>query len=335
MAGGTQLRIYKERFAITGAFRISRGAKTEALVLRAAISRGDAVGHGECVPYARYGESLDSVESAIERLRGDIEAGLSRTALQAALPAGAARNALDAALWDLEAKESGRSAADIAGVDAGPPLTTAYTLSLEAPGAMGAAAKKSAGRPLLKLKLGGDGADIERIAAVVENAPGAKLIVDANEALGLKELEALIAAFAGGADGDSPLALIEQPLPADADGPLIGFDSPIPLCADEAAHDRASLPRLIGRYQAINIKLDKTGGLTEALALKKEAEEAGLKIMVGCMVGTSLAMAPAMLAAQGADFVDLDGPLLLSEDRTPPIRFEGSKMLTAPRALWG
>jgi len=325
-----RLRVYCESFPIRGAFRISRGAKSAAQVIRVEIEEGGAVGQGECTPYARYRESVASVEAQIEALRGPLEEGLTRQALQDAAAPGAARNALDCALWDLDAKRTGVSAAERAGLAPLRPLTTAFTLSLADPQEMARAAQTATDKPLLKLKLAGDAADLDRIAAVVEAAPSARLIVDANEAMTIGQLETLAARFADGA-----VALIEQPLPADGDGALIGFDSPILLCADESVHDRRSLDRIVGRYGCVNIKLDKTGGLTEALALQAEAAAAGLQTMAGCMVATSLAMAPAALLAQNAAFVDLDGPLLLAEDRSPGIAYRGAQMAPPPCALWG
>jgi L-alanine-DL-glutamate epimerase-like enolase superfamily enzyme len=281
------------------------------------------------VPYARYGETVEGVVQAIEAQRGAIEAGLLREELQARLPGGAARNALDCALWDLEAKKSGRRAWELAGIAAPVAATTAYTLSLGTPESMAEAAAAARARPLLKVKLGGAG-DPARIAAVRRAAPDATLVVDANEAWRADTLAENLAACA-----DAGVALIEQPLPAGEDEVLRGLRSPIPLCADESFHGHASFAALEGRYQAINVKLDKTGGLTEALAVAAEARSRGLAVMVGCMVGTSLAMAPAFLLAGGAQFVDLDGPLLLARDREPGIRFEGSTMHPFGPGLWG
>jgi L-alanine-DL-glutamate epimerase-like enolase superfamily enzyme len=281
------------------------------------------------VPYARYGESVESVIAQIEVLRPQLEGGMSRDDLARALEPGAARNAVDCALWDLEAKRSGTPVWQLAGLGEPKPLTTAYTLSLGEPEAMGAAASANAHRPLLKIKLGGAG-DIERVRAVRTGAPDSRLIVDANEAWSPDMLDANLAAMA-----DLGVSLIEQPLPAGHDDALEGIDRPVPICADESCHDRASLSALTGRYDVINIKLDKTGGLTEALLLAEAAKAAGLRLMVGCMVGTSLAMAPAMLVGGMAEFVDLDGPLLMAEDRQPGIHFQGSLMDPAPANLWG
>ncbi len=324
----TRLTCSIETWPLAAAFNISRGAKTEAHVVVATLQDGDAVGRGECVPYARYGETLEGVVETIESLAPVIEQGLDRAGLQLTLPPGAARNAVDCAFWDLEAKRSGKRVSDLIGITP-TPHTTAYTLSLDTPDNMAAAAKKAADRPLLKIKLGGDG-DEERIAAVRMGAPNSKLIIDANEGWTADTLETNVAAMAR-----YDVALIEQPLPEGEDSMLRTYDSPVPLCADESCHGIASLGALVGLYDAVNIKLDKTGGLTEALATARAARDIGFDIMVGCMVGTSLGMAPAMLVAQSKDLVDLDGPLLLKEDRHPGIIFEGSEMLPFDVDVWG
>lgn len=324
-----RLGVAVERWPIAGRFTISRGSRTEAVVVVATIRAGDHVGRGECVPYARYGETVEGVAAAIEAQWQLVEHGLDRAALQDALPAGAARNALDCALWDLEAKRSGRRAWDLAGARAPQGVTTAFTLSLGTPAEMRVAAEAASARPLLKVKLGGGG-DAERIRAVREGAPGATLIVDANEAWRAETLgENLAACEAAG------VALIEQPLPAGDDAALDQVRTTIPICADESFHDRTSFDAIAERYQAINIKLDKTGGLTEALQVVRMARARGLQVMVGCMLGTSLAMAPAMLLAGEAEFVDLDGPLLLAKDREPGLRFDGSLVSPPDAALWG
>ncbi len=324
-----RLSLTVERFPIAGAFTISRGSRTEIAVVVARIEDGGHVGLGECVPYPRYGESVESVSALIEAQADALASGLDRAALTRLMPAGAARNALDCALLDLEAKQSGRRAWDILGLPAPSPVTTAYTLSLGTPESMGEAARKAAARPLLKVKLGGEG-DPERIAAVRAGAPDAKLIVDANEAWRPGNVEANLAAcLAAG------VALIEQPLPAGEDDLLAEIPHPVPVCADESLHDRAGLDALAGRYDAINIKLDKTGGLTEAVLLASEARARGLTVMVGCMLGTSLGMAPATLLTHHAAFVDLDGPLLLARDRAPPLRYDGSTMFPPEADLWG
>jgi L-alanine-DL-glutamate epimerase-like enolase superfamily enzyme len=324
---GLQLDVRIESWPIRGSFRIARGAKHEAHVVVVEAARGDHRGRGECVPYARYGESIETVAAQIGALPKEID----RTLLQVLLPAGAARNAVDCALWDLEAKEQGRRVYELLGLPPPHPLLTAFTLSLDTPAAMRAAAEAAVarGHRLLKLKVA-DADDLERITSVRAAAPQAKLIVDANEGWTRAALERLAPALA-----ERGVALIEQPLPADADEALHDFESPIPLCADESCHTRADLPRLVGRYSHINIKLDKTGGLTEAVALARAAERAGLKIMVGCMVATSLAMAPAALLGPLADFVDLDGPLLLERDRAPALRYERDMLYPSPLGLWG
>jgi L-alanine-DL-glutamate epimerase-like enolase superfamily enzyme len=327
------LTLSPERWPIAGSFVISRGAKTEAVVVVAELRDGKARGRGECVPYARYGESVASVIAALEAMRAQLAAGLDRQALQQAMPPGAARNALDCAFWDLEAKRSGRPVHELAGLAAPQALTTAYTISLAAPAAMAAAAAKAASRVLLKVKLGGNndhGGDPARIAAVRAAAPHATLIVDANEGWDERNLSRNLAACA-----QAGVVLVEQPLPDGRDQALAGLKRPIPICADESAHDRTSLLALVGKYDAVNIKLDKAGGLTEALAMAEQAERAGFAIMAGCMVATSLAIAPAVLLAQTAQYVDLDGPLLLARDRPDGLSYRDSLVFPAMPALWG
>jgi len=323
------LELAVERWPIAGAFTISRGAKTEAVVVVASLSDGNSRGRGECVPYARYGESPDGVCAALAAMRPGLAGGLTRAALQTAMPAGAARNALDCALWDLEAKRGGRPVHELAGLPPPRPLTTAYTISLGAADEMAKAAAKAASRALLKVKLGADG-DPARIAAVRAAAPQATLIVDANEGWNESKLAANLAAC-----GEAGVQLIEQPLPEGRDGMLADIDRPIPVCADESAHDRASLPALAGKYDAVNVKLDKAGGLTEALAMADEAARRGFTLMAGSMVATSLAVAPAMLLAQKARFVDLDGPLLLAKDRPQGLVYQDSLVFPPTPALWG
>ncbi|WP_342728015.1 N-acetyl-D-Glu racemase DgcA [Bradyrhizobium sp. B097] len=318
-----------ERWPIAGTFTISRGAKTEAVVVVAEVSQGGLTGRGECVPYPRYGETPEATLQAIQAMQGPLASGMDRIALQAGMPAGAARNALDCALADLEAKRAGRRIWNLLGRPAPEPRTTAYTISLGTPAAMAEATAKAAHRALLKIKLGGDG-DAARIAAVRKAAPASELIVDANEAWTEDNLAANLAACA-----DAGVTLIEQPLPAGKDEALLRIKRPVAVCADESVHDRASLEGLRGRYDAVNIKLDKTGGLTEALAMAAAARALGFEIMIGCMVATSLAMAPAMLIAQAARFVDLDGPLLLARDRDHGLRYEGSLVYPPDAALWG
>jgi L-Ala-D/L-Glu epimerase / N-acetyl-D-glutamate racemase len=324
------LSVRIERWPIAGAFTISRGAKTEAAVVVAELI--DAQGHrgwGECVPYARYGETVEGVAAAIAAMAEPIAQGLDRERLQAAMPPGAARNALDCAFWDLEAKRAGRPVHTLIGLGVPRPLTTAYTISLATPQEMAQAAAKAAARALLKIKLGSED-DAARIAAVRRAAPNAELIVDANEGWSVDDLAANLAACA-----QVGVTLVEQPLPAGRDDALAEIARPIPVCADESVHAADSLAALAGKYDAVNIKLDKTGGLTEALVMAQRAEQLGFAVMVGCMVATSLAMAPAMLVAQRARVVDLDGALLLARDRPHGLRYEESRVYPATPALWG
>jgi L-Ala-D/L-Glu epimerase / N-acetyl-D-glutamate racemase len=323
------LSIRVERWPIAGAFTISRGAKTEAEVVVAELSDGTHRGRGECVPYARYGETVDGVAAAIAALAPAIAQGLDRAPLQSAMPPGAARNALDCAFWDLEAKRAGQPVHALAGLGAPQPRTTAFTISLGTPDVMAQAAAKASERALLKVKLGG-GDDPARILAVRQAAPRAELIVDANEGWSVDDLAQNLTACA-----QAGVTLVEQPLPAGRDDTLAQMARPLPVCADESVHATASLAALIGKYDAVNIKLDKTGGLTEALAMAQEAERLGFALMAGCMVATSLAMAPAMLVAQRARVVDLDGPLLLARDRPDGLRYDGSLVYPPTPALWG
>jgi L-Ala-D/L-Glu epimerase len=323
------LSVEVERFPLAQAFVISRGARTEAVVVVASIVEGAHRGRGECVPYARYGESVESVAAQIESVRAAVEAGVERPTLSRLLPAGAARNALDCALFDLEAKRLGLRAWTLAGLDRLSPVATAFTISTGAPQAMAREAARHAHRPLLKIKLAGAG-DVERLRAVRAAAPDCELIADANEACQESELDALMAACV-----ETGVALLEQPLPAGKDEALARIERRVPVCADESVHDRADLAKLRDRYDAINVKLDKTGGLTEALALVEEAQRQGFAIMVGCMVATSLAMAPALLLAPRARFVDLDGPLLLAHDRPHGLVYEGSIVRPPSPELWG
>jgi L-Ala-D/L-Glu epimerase len=319
------IAVFADSFPLRAAFTIARGTRTEARVLRAEVTRGGITGRGECVPYARYGETMDSVRAQIATL----PPGVTRDALQGLLPPGAARNAVDCALWDWAAKSAGRPAWRIAGLPEPGPEITAYTLSLDTPEAMRAAAAANAARPVLKIKLG-TADDLARLEAVRAGAPAARLIVDANEGW-TPETYAAIAPHLARLD----VALVEQPLPAGADGALVDLPRPVPVCADESCHDRASLPGLRGKYDMVNIKLDKTGGLTEALALRDAARAAGLGVMVGCMIGSSLAMAPAVLVAQGAAVTDLDGPLLLAADRPHGLRYDAAGVHPPETALWG
>ena len=318
-----------ESFPIAGAFTISRGAKTTAEVVTCTIGASGLSGRGECVPYARYGESVPGVLAAIEAMRGAIEDGIGREDLARRMPAGAARNAIDCALWDLEAKLSGVPTWQVIDRTAPQKLVTAYTLSLGEPDAMQRQAAEHAWRPLLKVKVG-TADDAARIRAVRAGAPESAIILDANEGWTRENLAHHFSICA-----EACIALIEQPLPANNDSALRDIARPVPVCADESVHRTQDVAGLADRYDAINIKLDKAGGLTEALALREAAREHGLKIMVGCMVGTSLGMAPAVLLAQGADFVDLDGPLLLARDREPGLHYEGSSVYPPEATLWG
>ena len=318
-----------EHFPIAGEFKISRGSKTSADVIICTIRDGEHSGRGECVPYKRYGETMESVEAEIKGVSRAIADGATRADIAGLLHAGAARNAVDCALWDLEAKLSGTSVADTLGLTSPQPLTTAYTLSLDTPDAMGRQAAHYAHRALLKIKMGTDD-DESRIRAVHAAAPDAALILDANEGWTESNIRHHLAISA-----ECGVVLVEQPLPAGQDAILAGIEHPMLICADESVHVTPDLADLVGRYDAVNIKLDKSGGLTEAMAMKREADRLGLSIMVGCMVGSSLAMAPAVLLAQGVQFVDLDGPLLLARDCEPALTYRQSLVYPPERALWG
>lgn len=314
-----------EAWPLARPFVIARGAKTEAHVVVAEVAADGVIGRGEAVPYARYGETVDGAVAAIKAL----PSSLTRAALADALPPGAARNAVDCALWDLDAKRTGRRAWDLAAVGTVAPCLTCYTISLGTPEQMAADAAAVPHLGLLKLKLGGDGDDA-RMRAVRAARPDARLVADANEAWSIEQLAPFLAAAAA-----AGMELIEQPLPADADDALVSVDHPVPVCADESAHTSANLFGLIGRYDAVNIKLDKTGGLTEALAMAQAAKAAGFRIMVGSMVATSLAAAPALLLSGMADWVDLDGPLLLARDRVPPLTITDGIITPPAPELWG
>ena len=319
------ITVTPESFRLAEVFTISRGSRTEARVLTVTIARAGLLGRGECVPYARYGETLDSVAAQIASL----PAAVTRAELASLLPAGAARNAVDCALWDLEAKAAGKRVWDLLGLPVPAPQVTAFTLSLDTPDRMRAAAARNAHRPLLKIKLGTPD-DMPRLEAVRAGAPATTIIVDANEGWTAEVYTELAPHLLR-----LGVALVEQPLPAGHDALLAEIARPLPVCADESCHDRASLPGLKGKYDVVNIKLDKTGGLTEALALKDAARAEGYGLMVGCMVGSSLAMAPAVLVAQGAAYTDLDGPLLLAEDRDHPLVFDEAGIHPPSAALWG
>ena len=324
-----RLTVRDERWPLASAFVIARGAKTEAHVLVVEIAQDGAVGRGEAVPYARYDQTMDGELARAESLGQAIEGGASRQDLQALAPAGAARNALDCALWDLEAKLSGVPAWQTAGRSRLDPVKTCFTISFDTPEAMAEVARASARRPFLKLKIGGPG-DLDRVEAVRTAAPRTRLIVDANEGLSFDDLTRLAPEFA-----KLDIKMIEQPLRAGEDAALEGYRSPVTLCADESLHTRVELAACARRYGAVNVKLDKAGGLTEALAVVAEARALGLEIMAGCMVATSLAMAPAMILAQGAEVADLDAPLLLAKDRVPGLRYDGSLIFPPTPELWG
>jgi len=309
-------------------FRISRGSRTEARVVVVTLTNGEHTGRGEAVPIKRYNQSVASVLAEIESIKK--VPSLERHKLQTLLPPGAARNALDCALWDLEAKISGKRVWELANVPMVHFLETSFTISLDTPEKMAAAAKASAKAPLLKLKLGGDDVDLARVEAVREAAPMARLLIDANESWSPSHYRNIVSALK-----KLMVELIEQPFPADADEILETLDHAVPVCADESCHTSADLPRLTNRYEMINVKLDKTGGLTQALRLCKHARESGFKLLIGCMVGTSLSMAPARLLASASDYVDLDGPLLLARDRDCGLTYENNRIGLPDRQLWG
>ncbi len=325
MGSALKVTVTSDVFQLAQVFTISRGSRTQAQVLTVTIEQDGVTGRGECVPYARYDETLDSVAGEIAGLPDHF----TRRELQLLLKPGAARNAVDCALWDLEAKQAGKRVWELAGLPAPGPEITAYTLSLDSPENMRKQAAENAYRPLLKIKLGTPD-DLPRLQAVRDGAPNARIIIDANEGWSPESYAQLVPHLLSlGVD------LVEQPLPSGADDALARMDRPVPICADESCHDRASLADLVGKYDVVNIKLDKTGGLTEALALRKQALEMGFQVMVGCMVGSSLAMAPATLVAQSAMVTDLDGPLLLAEDRAEPLQFDEAGVHPPRAALWG
>ena len=323
-----QIEAREEIWPLKQLFRISRGSRTEARVVVVTVTDGQHTGRGEGVPIARYNQSVASVLEQIESIKR--EKSLDRHRIQQLLPAGAARNALDCALWDLEAKISGKRAWELANVLMVPKVETSFTISLDSPDKMGAAAKASANAPILKLKLGGDNLDLARVEAVREVTTSARLLIDANESWSPSHFEKIVPALKR-----LGVELIEQPFPADADEVLLTLDHPVPVCADESCHTGDDLARLTSRYEVINVKLDKTGGLTEALHLCQQARKAGFRLLIGCMVGTSLGMAPARLLASIADYVDLDGPLLLARDREHAISYQNGRIGVPPLELWG
>jgi L-alanine-DL-glutamate epimerase-like enolase superfamily enzyme len=326
----TAMRIdaHDQSWPLDKPFRIARGSRTEARVVVVTVTNGRCTGRGEAVPIARYGQTVESVLAQIESMKS--ERGLDRQKIQQLLPAGAARNALDCALWDLEAKVSGKRAWELANIPMIPEVETSFTISLDTPEKMATATKAAANTPILKLKLGGDDVDLARVQAVRHAAPAARLLIDANESWSPEHFHDVAPLL-----GQFRVELIEQPFPADADEVLETLDHPVPVCADESCHTSADLPRLTNRYEVINVKLDKTGGLTEALLLTNRARESGFKLLIGCMVCTSLGIAPARVLASAADSVDLDGPLLLAGDRHHGLSYHNGKIGLPPRELWG
>jgi L-Ala-D/L-Glu epimerase / N-acetyl-D-glutamate racemase len=318
----------EEVWPLKEVFRISRGSRTEARVVVVTVNDGKNTGRGEGVPIARYNQTIDSVIAQIESMKSVRD--LDRDKLQHLLPPGAARNALDCALWDLEAKRSGKRAWEQANIPIVPEVETSFTISLDAPDKMAGAAKAAANSPLLKLKLGGDELDLARVEAVHEAAPTARLLIDANESWSPEHYRKIVPALK-----QLGIELIEQPFPADADDVLKTLGHPVPVCADESCHTTADLPRLRNRYEMVNVKLDKTGGLTEALLLTERARESGFKLLIGCMACTSLGIAPARLLASAADWIDLDGALLLACDRDHGLGYENGRIGLPSRQLWG
>ena len=327
-AGHLALDAQEQSWPLDKPFRISRGARTEARVVVVTVTDGQHIGRGEAVPIRRYNQSPASVLAQIESIKS--RQCLDRQLIQKLLPAGAARNALDCAFWDLEAKISGKRAWELANIPLAPEVKTSFTISLDTPAAMAAVAKVHATAPILKLKLGGDDPDLARVKAVREAAPAARLLIDANESWTSDHYCKVAPALC-----QFGIELIEQPFPADADEVLETLDHPVPVCADEGCHTTADLPRLKNRYEMVNIKLDKSGGLTEAMLLTERAREAGFKLLIGCMVCTSLGIAPARLLASAADYVDLDGPLLLAGDRHHAVSYDNGRIGIPPRELWG
>ena len=322
------IEAHEEIWLLKQPFRISRGTRTEAQVVVVTVSDGEHIGRGEAVPLARYNQSTASVITQLELVKG--EKNVDRQCLQELMPAGAARNALDCALWDLEAKVSGKRAWELAKIPIAPEVETSFTISLDTPAKMGTAASANANLPILKLKLGGDDLDLSRVEAVREAAPAAHLLIDANESWSPEHYREIVPGLK-----QLGVELIEQPFPAHADQVLESLDHPIPVCADESCHTTADLPPLTNRYEAVNVKLDKTGGLTEALRFSGRAQESGFKLLTGCMVCTSLGIAPARLLATFANWIDLDGPLLLARDRNHPVPYVNGRIGIPPRDLWG
>jgi L-Ala-D/L-Glu epimerase / N-acetyl-D-glutamate racemase len=318
----------EEIFPLNHPFRISRGSRTEAAVVVVSASAGQYTGRGEAVPIARYNQSVGSVLAQIESIKsaGDLD----RDKLQQLLPAGSARNALDCALWDLEAKISGKRVWELANIPIVPEVETSFTISLDTPATMASAAKENRNAPILKLKLGGDDPDLARVKAVREAAPSSRLFIDANESWSPEHYKKIVPTLK-----ELSVELIEQPFPAEADEVLETLDHPVPVCADESCHTTVDLPRLKNRYEVLNVKLDKTGGLTEALRLCQRARQSEFELFIGCMVCTSLAIAPARLLASATDYVDLDGPLLLASDREHPLAYENGRISLPSRQLWG
>ena len=324
-----RLTVTGRTWALARPFTTAHGVRTTVDVVVAEISDGDSRGRGEGVPLGRYGESIDSVVATIDAMKGAVVSGLNRETLQHALPPGAARNALDCAFWDIEADRAYSSVAELAGLGAATPVVTAFTIALDTPEQMAELAAANRARSLFKLVLGSDG-DIERVRAVRRAVPASRLIVEANESWSEAQLREYMPALI-----DFRVELIEQPLPAGADDALARLEHPIPLCADESCRTIADLDRLNGKYEAVNIKLDKVGGLTEALALAVEAKRRGFRIMAGGVIGTSLGIAPALLVARQAQIVELDGPLHLASDRVPGLRYDGSTIHPPEQKFWG
>lgn len=323
-----QIDAREEIWPLKEVFRISRGSRTEAHVVVVTVTHGQHIGRGEGVPLARYNQSTPSALAQIESIKnaGDLD----RDRVQQLLPPGAARNALDCALWELEAKISGKRVWELANIPIAHEIETSFTISLDTPEKMATAAGANSNAPILKLKLGGDDVDLARVEALREAAPAARLLIDANESWSVEHYRKIVPALK-----ELGVELIEQPFPADADEVLETLAHPIPVCADESCHTSTDLPRLKNRYEVVNVKLDKTGGLTEALLLCESAHESGFKLLIGCMACTSLGIAPARLLASAADYVDLDGPLLLASDRHAGLSYRNGKIGTPSRALWG